>query len=202
MKLLHINQHKHADSAGPFFVLVDADLFERLSSFRWITSSSSARPFRVYYCREKGGAKTETMARHVWEIAKGEPEPFIAHSNGDLLDCRASNLVKAASKKHGRIDQTGKSFVPPDVAFFRKNNGLSIEGVPAKRGRPLPGTQAQHAQIREIRASVGADMTLRDFNREVVAAELGRPLSWRALKKLLADDRKEAAKTDGSSDLA
>ncbi|NBW10118.1 MAG: hypothetical protein EBR82_19030 [Caulobacteraceae bacterium] len=184
--LLHINLHRSVDSDTPFFALVDDELHERLDWYRWMTQTDSMRPFRALYSKEKGCPITESLARHVWAITRGTVPNFIAHANGDLLDCRSSNLIETDSKRKCKIHLSGKTFEPPSARDYRVNHGLPLEGGKKPQGRPLPCTPEQIQKLRALRADVCADMPLSAFNNDVVQEELGRPLSWRGLKKLLA----------------
>ena len=185
MNLIHLNHHQNVDSGVPFFALVDAELQPRLCDFRWITTSESSRPFRVQYCKEKGRPVTESLARHVWSLTRGTTPKVLGHVNGDLLDCRLSNLEEVASKKACRAANTGKTFQPPSARDYRINNRLNLEGG-KKEGRPLPCTPEVIERLRALRADVCADMPMKAFNNEVIREEIGKPLSWRLIKKIFS----------------
>lgn len=186
MKLLHLNHHLPVTADVPFFALVDEELHTRLSEFRWMTTRTSPRPFRVFYCKDRGAAVTESLARHVWALTKGPVPTFLAHANGDLLDCRSGNLTEVASKRYSKTKATGKTFEPPLARDFRVNNGLPLDGGRKQQGRPAPFTPEQKEKLLRLREEIGQGMSVMDFNYEVIKEELGRPLTWRGLKKLFS----------------
>lgn len=190
MKLLHINVHRSVDTPGPFFAVVDDVHHGVLSSLRWLTTSNTKRPIRSFYSKELGRPATVSLARFVWKLnhpTKDLPDN-VGHLDGDLLNCTAANLVELSSSCRGDISNTGKILekFDTDVVVYRNAHQLPLGGLRVATGRPLPATEQQIATLRELRQTVGKDMSLDRFNAEIVAVELGRELSWRGLKRILS----------------
>lgn len=189
MTPLHLNRHRPVTADVPFFALVDRNLIADALRYRWMTSTNSLRPVRVYYDRTKGRPVTESLARWVWTQVTGvEAPPLVGHVDGDLLNCTMENLKALHARSGGKHVNTGAGVkrLQLDVAAYRLFHNIPAEGEKVTTGRPLPGTPAQHEQVRELRKTVGKNMSLAEFNHEIVAEELGKPLSWRGLKTLLS----------------
>jgi hypothetical protein len=191
---LAINLHRPVDDGCPTVALVDDSLFEKARQIRWMTTLGSDRPVRSVYDASLGRARVESLSRWVWEQthpANAHKPVFLGHANGDLLDCRAENVISLRRANAGRSNKTGV-FVQQALEDAKTNSrqvreasGVSPAGEPKQRGRGLPYTEEQGEEIRRLRTE-NPEMSLIRFNVEIVAEVVGKRLGHRVLTSLLA----------------
>jgi hypothetical protein len=186
MALLHLNIHKPATEKIPFFAVIDDELLDEAKRLRWLTTATSPRPIRSYYSKEKGRPVTESLARWVWSQTEGVKTDYVGHLDGDLLNCLRSNLVALRYNRLGSNKGICTS-VFPCVELYRAEKGIPLEGLKVKQGRPIPVSEEQLQTLRHLRDTVGAGLSTHQFNLQIVAEEVGKPLSWRGLKTLEAE---------------
>lgn len=181
MKFVPVNLNKPVQADGVFLAAVDDSLFEAASKIRWITIGGSPRPVRAYYDAEKGRGAVESMARWVWAQSGDEVPRYLAHIDSDLLNCTRANLKATKNGRNGSDVNTGACVKGEDPLNYRPKDPVS-----PRLGRPIGVSDEQRAQLKELRASVGQDMSLTRFNREIVKVEIGRLLSWKTLNAVLS----------------
>lgn len=192
MKLLPLNIHRPVTDDIPHFAVVDSTALAACLRYRWVTDSNG-RPLRSRYSREVLRSRPQSLARFVWETLKQTPPPsIVAHVNHDLLDCRETNLRGVDYPALARSHRTGYSVQEAfaalgfrDVAAARTALGISLEGVPARRGRACAVTPDQVREILAARAGVASTLTLSQFNAEVVNEIVGAPINNLLLSKII-----------------
>lgn len=187
MALLHINIHKPVTAKIPFFAVIDEELLDEAKRLRWLTTATSPRPIRSYYSKEKGRPVTESLARWVWTQTEGGPTDYVGHLDGDLLNCARSNLVALRYNRLGNNKATEKAETRADVTSYREAHGIPLDGLQIRQGRRLPVSEEQLQTLKRLRVTVGAGLSLHQFNLQIVKEEIGRSLSWRGLQTLNAE---------------
>lgn len=186
MAFIHLNVHKPVTAKIPFFAVIDAELLDEAQRLRWLTTATSPRPIRSFYSKEKGRPVTESLARWVWAQTEGGPTDYVGHLDGDLLNCQRSNLVALRYNRLGNNKGVCASEFPC-VELYRAEKDIPLGGLKVKQGRPLPVSEEQIQTLRHLRDTVGAGLSMHQFNLQIVTEEVGKPLSWRGLKTLEAE---------------
>lgn len=172
------------------FALIDEALQPEASKIRWV--SSGLRPVRSRYDVGSKKSAPESLARWVWAQTKGtQPPRYIAHVNADLQDCRSENLKEVGSPHLARSGHTGENVAlvlagfDHDAVSAREERGYSKEGISAKRGKKGSVSKEQIQQLLDARLTVGRDLSLKNFNAEIVSEIVGQQIAPLLLSKIL-----------------
>lgn len=73
--------------------IVDDEDYERARPYTWSINSNVSRRWRVYTEARVGGERVHMSLKGFVLGLSPDPHRFILHKNGDVLDCRKTNLV-------------------------------------------------------------------------------------------------------------